>query len=229
MTCTLHAQKITPYGFLYLANTTMEDMAPILEVVVARRHGSAQEQILLIRIAFGWEEMDTREPEVVEYSVDLTSQKELKQLYSRLRIAGGGGSGDSFRLVRRILDWSDRVFEEHEAKISASSDPLAAERASIAKMDRFLRTAWDAAVLVSVRTESERKTALDRIQDLMGAKPGTPAGDELSRLGDWVLEYEAQQEGREEIETLRREIAELRNSMSDVLKLANGVTYRRRS
>lgn len=99
-----------------------------------------------------------------------------------------------------------------------------ADRASIVDFDRFLQTASDAALLVSVRTDSERKTALARIEDLMDAKPGTPAGDELSRLGDWVLEYDAQQDRREEIETLKREIADLRNSMSEVLKLVSGVT-----
>lgn len=77
--------------------------------------------------------------------------------------------------------------------------------------------------LVSVRTDSERKTALDRIEDLMDAKAGTPAGEELSRLSDWVLEYDAQQERREEIDTLKREIADLRDSMSDILKIVNGV------
>lgn len=230
MTCILHAQKITPYGFVYLAKTTIESMAPVVEAMVSRRPGSTQEEILLISIATGWEDLKTGKPHVEEYHVDLTSEKELKRLYSRLKKRG---NRNSFRLIRRILDWSDKVFDEHDAKISASPDPASAEnalailrnedKATMAYMDRFLATASDAALLVSVRTESERKTALARIEDLMDAKPGTPAGDELSRLGDWVLEYDAQQERREEIETLKREIAELRDSMSEVLKLVNGV------
>ena len=95
-----------------------------------------------------------------------------------------------------------QVCDKHEARIPASSD---------------------AALLVSVRTESERKAALARIQDLMSAKPGTPAGDELSRLGEWVLEYDAQQERREEIETIRKETGDQRNTMSSLLKIVNGL------
>lgn len=116
--------------------------------------------------------------------------------------------------------WSQRIAVQ---PYESPSDARAADDASIAELDRFLRTAKDAALLVSVRTESERKMALDRIQDLMEAKPGTPAGEELSRLVDWVLEYDALQERREEIEALKQEIADLRGSISSVLQIVNGV------
>ena len=79
MTCTLHAQKITPYGFLYLATATMDDMGPVVDATVARRNGTKREDILLITIATGWEDLNTDQLHVQEYSIDLGSENDLKR------------------------------------------------------------------------------------------------------------------------------------------------------
>ncbi|QCL83368.1 hypothetical protein CFBP5875_01500 [Agrobacterium pusense] len=208
MTCKLQAQKITPYGFLYLATGTLDDMGPVADAVVARRHGSKREDILLISIATGWTNANTGQPLVQQYNIDLTSEKDLKRLYSLLKKRG---CLNSFWLVRRILEWSDQVFSEHEAKIGYSPDPLAAKKA-----------------LIAVRAEADRTVALARISDLMSAKAGTREGEELSRLTDWVLEYDVQEERRKEIEALRAESQKLYeqvNAMSDLVgKLAIDLT-----
>lgn len=47
-------------------------------------------------------------------------------------------------------------------------------------------------------TEEEYLAALARIDELMGAEPGTPEGEELDRLTDLVIEHE-----RREAETWR--------------------------
>ena len=41
-----------------------------------------------------------------------------------------------------------------------------------------------------IRTEEDYEAALARIDDILGAKPGTPEGDELDVLSDLVFMYE---------------------------------------
>lgn len=42
----------------------------------------------------------------------------------------------------------------------------------------------------AIRTEADYEAALDRIDALMDAKPGTPEGEELDVLADLVEHYE---------------------------------------
>jgi len=42
----------------------------------------------------------------------------------------------------------------------------------------------------SIETEAEYETALERIEVLMGAAPGSPEADELMRLAEMVEKYE---------------------------------------
>ncbi|MFP4533511.1 MAG: hypothetical protein ACLFNS_12590 [Desulfobacterales bacterium] len=42
----------------------------------------------------------------------------------------------------------------------------------------------------SIETEAEYETALERIEVLMGAAPGSPEADELMRLAAMVEKYE---------------------------------------
>src|SRR5258708_2481307 len=49
---------------------------------------------------------------------------------------------------------------------------------------------FDMRTIKAIRTEAGHAAALDRIGALMGAKPGTPEGDELDVLADLVEHYE---------------------------------------
>ncbi len=44
--------------------------------------------------------------------------------------------------------------------------------------------------ITAIRTKAGHEAALDRIEALMDAKPGTPEGDELDVLTDLVEHYE---------------------------------------
>lgn len=87
------------------------------------------------------------------------------------------------------------------------------------ELDRFEATRDAAATLTTIHNDFDRRTALERIGDLMHAKAGTPAAAELNRLTNMVLAHDKEQEREAEITELQKEIAALRSSFSRVLRI----------